>query len=157
MNSKVQYEYVYCMFGTWACMYSLSMLPSSSCFSECMRPFCQRMGDTSINEIHCFNQLLIQAKVLHILVYCYYWLGRRSCMHLLFKFELKIPQSYPQTAFCHSFITNWSQNYFSELRVNMPWIARKTTRYRTNFPFNYGNSDPSPLQSSTSQKAVIYQ
>ena len=46
-------------------------------------------------------------------------------MHLLSKFELKIPQSYPQTAFCHSFITNWSQNTFSELRVNMPGLPAK--------------------------------
>ena len=40
-----------------------------------------------------FKQLLISAKVLNILIYCYYLLVKRSSMHLLSKFELKIPPS----------------------------------------------------------------
>ena len=45
------------------------------------------------------KQLLIKAKVLSILIYCYYLLVRMSCMHLLSKFDLQIPPSYPQTTF----------------------------------------------------------
>ena len=45
--------------------------------------------------------LLIKAKVLNILIYCYYYYlhARRSSMHLLSKLELKIPPSYPKTTF----------------------------------------------------------
>ena len=70
-------------------------------------------------------------------------------MHLLSKFELKIPQSYPQTALCHSFITNWSQNTFSELRVNMPGLPAKLPDMEQIF-FQLWEFRPSPLQSSTS-------
>ena len=45
------------------------------------------------------KQLLIKAKVLSILIYCYYLLVRMSCMHLLSKFDLQIPPSYPLTTY----------------------------------------------------------
>ena len=51
-----------------------------------------------INGCH-FKKLLLKAKVLNTLIYCYYLLVRRSSMHLLSKFKLKIPPSYPNTNF----------------------------------------------------------
>ena len=70
----------------------------------------------------CFKQLLIKAKVLNILIYCYYLLVRRSSMHLLSKFKLKSTISTPNNLLivCHSSITNWSQNTFFRNGGNFP-------------------------------------
>ena len=66
--------------SSWACMYSLPLHPSIYHSSWAYH----------------FRQL-IKAKVLNTWIYCCYLLVRKSSMHLLSKFELKIPPSYPQT------------------------------------------------------------
>ena len=81
-------------FNPWACeyQYSLHLLFSSSLLLWAYEAILPKHG------CH-FKQPLIKAKVLNILIYCYYLLVRRSSMHLLSKFELKIPPSYSQTTF----------------------------------------------------------
>ena len=67
-----------------------------------------RKRQFQIFEVSKSDDVLTTAKELNIMIYCYYILVRRSSMHILFKFELKIPPSYPQTTFHYELVIEYS-------------------------------------------------
>ena len=79
--------------------YLLAANHGAACIAfHCSHLYITTLGLSAILPKHgChFKQLLIKAKILNILIHCYYLLVRRSSMYLL---ELKIPPFQPQTTF----------------------------------------------------------
>ena len=119
LDTKVLYSRPLANHPTNACVCHTTSLGVSSCCWFCLSakqhhgPVCGPMAflcrqpslflqvyEANLPKRGChFKLLILKAKVLNSLIYCYYLLVRRSSMHLLSKFELKIPPFQPQTTF----------------------------------------------------------
>ena len=124
--SRVWYwTYLLVLCNSWTCMYCIAFFcsPPFLFFFGCMRPICQNVG------VH-LKQLVIKAKILSILIYCYYltyFVSRSSMQPTVQIWDQNSTILTPTNLLivCLSSIMIWS-----ELKVNAPvWLPDMETIY----------------------------